>query len=381
MGTDPWGFSEERQALARKLVRTRRRYSWAHTGVLVAFLFVLLAGGSAALRNRVLSVGLPGWAATTLFLVVLYAVGSALGWPFAYIGGYRADRAFGLSTQSPRSWALDQLKSFALGLGATVLAGGVLLWLLATQPGWWWAIAWALGIAVTSILGFLAPVLLAPIFFRFRPLQDAVLRARYEALAARAGVPVIGVFEMGASAKTRRSNAAVVGFGRTRRIVVTDTMLRDFTADETESVLAHELGHQRNQDLLKGVLVGAAFSLVMWSVAGWAYGATSASLGFRSIADMAGLPLLLLWSGIVTTAMGPLELWWSRRRESRADRFSLEVAGNPAAFASAMVKLADGNLGVSGPRPWETWLLHSHPPARERVEAARSFGNVPPPRR
>ena len=375
MGADPWGFDEERQVLARKLVTKRRRYAWSHTGVLLVFLFVLLAGWGISLRMWADSLRLPGWAASTVFLVVLYGIGSALGWPYDYLGGYRLDRGFGLSTQSARSWVLDRAKSFALGLAAVVLAGDVLLWLLATQPTWWWLLAWALGLAVTVVLTFLAPVVLAPIFYKFRPLQDPALRARFEALAAKAGVPVIGVFEMGASAKTRRTNAMVVGLGRTRRIVVTDTMLGGFTPEETESVLAHELGHQRFSDLPEGVLVGALLSFVMWSLGGWAYAATYPALGFASLGDMAGLPLLLLWTGLVSTALGPLELGWSRRREARADRFALELTRDPTAFASAMVRLTDGNLGLAHPRPWERWLLYSHPPGRERVEAARRSGD------
>ncbi len=373
MGADPWGFDEDRQVLARKLVAKRRRYSWSHTGVLLVYLLVLLAGWSISLRSWIVSFGFPSWLASSLFLAILYTLVRALGWPYDYAGGYLLDRGFGLSTQSVRSWAKDQAKSYALGLAAVVAAGDVLLWLLATQPTWWWLLAWGLGIVVTLVLGFLAPVVFAPLFFRFKPLQDAALRARYEALAAKAGVRVIGVFEMGASAKTRRSNAAVVGFGRTRRIVVTDTLLREFSPEETETVLAHELGHQHARDLVKGVVVGAGFSLVMWSLAGLAYAGTYASLGFASLGDMAGLPLLLLWSGLVSTAMGPLELWWSRRREARADRFSLDVTGDPAAFAAAMVKLSDQNLGLAHPKAWEKWLLFSHPPGRERVEAARAF--------
>lgn len=376
MGTDPWGFDEDRQILARKLVTKRRRYGWSHLGVLLVYLLVLIAGWAVSLRAWIGSLGLPAWAAPTVFVALLYTIGSGLGWPYAYLGGYQLDRGFGLSTQTIRSWAKDQAKSFALGLGAVILAGDVLLWLLATEPVWWWLSAWALGFLVSLVLGFLAPVVIAPLFYRFRPLQDPALRARFAALAAKAGVPVIGVFEMGASAKTTRSNAAVTGFGRTRRIIVTDTMLTSYTPEEVESVLAHELGHQRFHDSLVGLVVGAAVSIVMWGVGAWAYSGTYRLVGASSLGDMAGLPLLLLWSGIVSMALGPLELWWSRRREARADRFSLEIARNPAAFASAMVKLHDSNLGVAHPRPWEKWLLYSHPPGQERVATARGFKNA-----
>jgi len=373
MGTDPWGFDEERQDLARKLRRKRRRYYWSHTGVLLVFLGVLLARESAVLRSWISSFGWPGWVGASAFLVLLYTVGSALGWPYAYLSGYWLERSFGLSTQSRRSWVLDQLKSFALGLAAVVVAGNVLLWLLATFPSLWWLLAWVLGIAVTLVLGFIGPVLLAPLFYRFRPVQDPALRSRFEALAAKAGVPVLGVFEMGASAKTRRSTAAVMGFGRTRRVIVADTMLRAYTPDEIETVLAHELGHQRFHDLPKGVAVGAAISLIVWSLAALAYQATFPSFGISSLGDMAGLPLLVLYAGIVSALLGPPELAWSRHREARADRFSLEITQNQQAFAAAMVKLHDQNLSIAHPRPWETWLLYSHPPGRERVEAARAF--------
>lgn len=379
MGTDFWGFNEERQDLARKLRKKRRRYSISHLGVLIVFLVVLLAGESVALRSWVTSFGLPGWVAASLFLFVLYAIGSALGWPYAYVGGYLLERGFGLSTQSRRSWATDQVKSFALGVAALLAAGNVLLWLLAAFPVIWWLVAWGLGIGVSLVLGFIAPVLLAPLFYRFKPLQDAALRSRFEALAARAGVPVLGVFEMGASAKTRRSNAAVMGLGRTRRIVITDTLLQAFTPEEIDTVLAHELGHQRFGDPIRGVLVGAAISLAMWSVAAFAYAATYPIVGVASLGDMAGLPLLVLYSGIVSTALGPLELGWSRRREARADRFSLEITRNPAAFAAAMVKLNDQNLSIANPKPWEKVLFYSHPPGRERVDAARLSGDLSSP--
>ena len=373
MATDAWGFDEDRQVLARKLLTKRRRYGWSHAGVLLVYLLVLIGGSAVSLRTWVDALRLPWWAAGAFFITILYTIGSALGWPYAYLGGYKLDRGFGVSTQTVRSWLADEAKSFALGLAAVVLAGDVLLWLLATQPTWWWLAAWALGIVVSVVLGFLSPVLFAPLFFRYRPLQDPALRARFEALAAKAGVSVLGVYEMGASAKTRRSNAFVTGYGRTRRIVITDTMLRAYTPDEVETVLAHELGHQRYHDLSVGVAVGAAISFVMWSVAAWAYAATYPAFGIASLGDMAGLPLLLLWSGLDSTVLGPPALAWSRRREARADAFALEVTRNPAAFASSMVKLNDLNLGVAHLHPWEHWLLASHPSGRQRVEAARAF--------
>jgi len=373
VGVDAWGFDEERQRLALSLRRRRRRLSALNLLVTLGFLGLLLEGGSIFLRNAVVAVQIPSWAAASLFLLVLCVAGSLLGLPFAFLSGYRWEREFGLSTQSLRSWASDRAKSVALGLAAVVLAGNVVLWLLATEPAWWWLAAWGLGLLVSIVLGFVAPVLLAPLFFRFRPLQDAALRTRFQELATQARVPVVGVYEMQASAKTRRSNAAVMGLGATRRIVVTDTLLSDYTPEEIETVLAHELAHQKFLDPAKGLVLGAGSSLVMFSLAAFAYAATWESFGFASLHDMAALPLLVVYSGIVSEALGPAGLMWSRRREARADLFSLETTRNPPAFETAMVKLHDRNLGVASPRAWDKWLFYSHPPGRERVELARSF--------
>src|SRR5256712_5944234 len=238
----------------------------------------------------------------------------------------------------------DLGKSLALGLGSTIVVGGVLLWLLATTP-WWWLVGWVLGTAVSAVLGFLAPIVFVPLFFRFRPLQDERLRTRFVTLAARARVPVLGVFELQASSKTRRSNAAVMGFGRTRRIIVTDTLLRDFPIDEVDSVLAHELAHQRYFDPIRGFLVGSLTSLVIVALTAWLYSISHSSFGIASTADVAGLPLVAVLFSLVALPFRPGGLWWSRIPEARGGRFSLELTPKPNAFAAAVGRLHDPNTG------------------------------------
>ncbi|MGI0148901.1 MAG: hypothetical protein ACREDF_05160, partial [Thermoplasmata archaeon] len=199
MAVDPWGFDRERQAIARRL-RTKRLRLSAVRGVAFAIaISVLVFGGSGFLRNSVLGLAWPVWASTILFLTVLFALFAAVELPFGYIEGYRWEKACGLSAQTFAAWLKDVGKSLGLGLAASVVAGGVLLWLLATWPASWWAIAWAISLAVSAVLGFVAPVLLVPLFYRFRPVRDASLRSRFESLAAKADVPIVGVFELRAS--------------------------------------------------------------------------------------------------------------------------------------------------------------------------------------
>lgn len=372
MGVDAWGFDEERQAVARRLRSKRLRLGAVRTASFGVIAGILVFGGAAACRDLILSLGWPGWASVVTFLAVLFGVFAAAEVPFSYVGGFRWEHAIGLSTQTFAGWMKDLGKSLALGLGSTIVVGGVLLWLLATTP-WWWLVGWVLGTAVSAVLGFLAPIVFVPLFFRFRPLQDERLRNRFVALAARAHVPVLGVFELQASSKTRRSNAAVMGFGRTRRIIVTDTLLRAFQVDEVDSVLAHELAHQSYLDPIRGFLVGSLSSLVIVAFTAWLYSISHSSFGFASIADVAGLPLVAVLFSLVALPFRPVELWWSRIREARADRFSLELTRNPNAFAAAMVRLHDRNLGVAIPSRWEKWLFYSHPSGRERVAFARSF--------
>jgi len=373
VSVDAWGFNVERQMTARRLRSLRIRLSAIRMAVAAALTLVLVLGGAGALRDRVLSLPVPLWAATVTFLVALFALVMGVDLPFRYIGGYRWERAFDLSAQRFAGWVKDLAKSLGLGLGSTVAAGSVLLWLLAVWPTWWWLAAWALGLAVSVVLAFIAPIILVPMFYRFRPLDDPALRARFESLAARARVPIVGVFELRASEKTRRSNAAVMGLGRTRRVVVTDTLLRDFRPEEVDTVLAHELAHQKFLDPLRGFVLGSVTSLVTLAVAGSLYSILYPAFGIRSVADVAGLPLLAALLGLVALPLRPLELSWSRAREARADRFSLGLTQDAPNFASAMVKLHDQNLGVADPSPWEKWLFYSHPSGRERVELARTF--------
>ena len=373
MAADAWGFDRERQDIARRLRTKRFRLSVTRAAVLVAILFVFVLGASASLRDAIFALHWPGWASAILFVVVLFGIFAAAEIPFGYVGGYRWEKATGLSSQTVAGWLKDLGKSLALALGASILTGGALLWLLGESTMWWWLIAWALGLLVSAILGFLAPVLLVPLFYRFRPLADPSMKARFESLATKAKVPILGVFELRASEKTRRSNAAVMGLGRTRRVIVTDTLLQDFTPEEVETVLAHELAHQRHRDPMRGFLSGAVVSFVILAFVGSLYTAILPGLGIGSPSDLAGLPLLAAVFALVSLPFRPLELLMSRSREARADEFSLELTNDPANFIRAMVKLHDRNLGVADPRPWEKWLSYSHPPGRDRVEMARAF--------
>jgi STE24 endopeptidase len=184
---------------------------------------------------------------------------------------------------------------------------------------------------------------------------------------------VRGVYRFDMSSKTRAANAAVVGLGNTRRIILGDTLIESFTGDEIETVLAHELGHHVHGDVGKGVVLQTALTLGGLHLASRVLAAGSAALGLRGIADVAGLPLLGLVLGVYGLVTMPLENTWSRWRETLADRYSLRATGKAAAFASAMTRLANQNLGEVSPPRWVEVALMSHPALGRRIAMARRF--------
>jgi STE24 endopeptidase len=337
---------------------------------LLAWLLTGIATGLKALLLPITSV--------PPLLVALYAAVFGAGYelllaPLSFYGGYVLPHRYGLSTQRLRSWLGDQLKAAALGgvLGLAVLE--VVYTLLAAFPGTWWLWAAAFLIAVTVVLANLAPVLIVPLFFQLTPLADAELARRLAALAERAGTRVRGVFTINLSSKTTTANAALMGWGHTRRIVLGDTLLADYTPDEIETVLAHELAHHVHGDIWQGMavqsllLLGGLFladRFLHWGVA---------SVGFQGPADVAAMPLLALALALFGLVTMPLANAYSRWRESLADDYALQATGQAEAFRSAMTRLANQNLAELAPARWVELLLYDHPPIGQRLARAENF--------
>jgi STE24 endopeptidase len=254
-----------------------------------------------------------------------------------------------------------------------ILAALVVYGLLRATPWWWWLWGGLLFLGGYALLALAAPIVLVPLFYRLTPLDDGALRERLLRLAARAGVPVLGVWVADQSRKSRTANAAVVGLGRTRRILLFDTLLSELTADEIETVLAHELAHQVHGDIGRGLAVQTALTLVTFWIADHALRAGTRALGLEGPADPAGLPLF----GLVMMAAGlvalPIANGWSRHVERQADAFALRVTDNAPAFIAAMERLGALNLAEPEPHPVKEFFLYSHPSIGRRVRTARAL--------
>lgn len=306
-----------------------------------------------------------------VYVLLLVLANEILTLPIAYYRNFVLEQRYELSSAGPGAWLRDELKGFGIAVVLAALGTQVVYALIAWNSVWWWVPAAAFGAAMTLALARLAPVVLLPLFYELAPLERPALNARLVELSARAGVPVLGVFEWGLGARTRRANAALVGSGSTRRILLSDTLLNAYSDDEIEVILAHELAHHVHRDIPKGVLL----ELVLLLAAG--FGASAgingfwAPLGLRGPADPAGLPVLLLGAGAVMLAATPVVNAFSRANERRADDFALALTGRSDAFVTAMRRLGAQNLTEESPSKTSVWLFHTHPPIAERISAAR----------
>jgi STE24 endopeptidase len=315
------------------------------------------------------------WPVETMALTALVLVIQAVLLFPASLWRYRREREWGFSTQTARAWILDRAKALAIAAAITCLA---LLGLVASARLWptWWPLVAAAGAALFVLfLGFIAPVVLEPVFNRFRPLVDEELADDLRALADRAGVPVRDVLVADASRRTRKHNAYVSGLGQTRRVVVWDTLLDNARPEELRLVVAHELAHRRFRHVAWGTALAmagtAAYVVVLWAALRW--DALRSSLGVEGVRDPGIVPFALFLGAMLELVALPVYTALSRRFERAADRFSLDLTGDAKAYEAVHRSLAIANLTDLDPPRAYYLVFHSHPTAPERLAAGRTW--------
>jgi STE24 endopeptidase len=365
---------------ATRYQRLRRRAEILGTAAAGLVLVTLLATGwTLSLREGGAVLGMivgHGWEepfTVVGYTLALFVVLQLVETPFAFYQGFVLEHHYGLSNQRGAAWLLDYAKGAVVSLVFAVLGASVVYWTLRLSAGWWWALSAVIFVVAMVGLAQAAPVLLLPLFYSFKPLDRPALVTRLLTLAARAGTHVLGVYEWALSAHTKKANAALAGMGRTRRILLSDTLLASYSDDEIEVVLAHELSHHVHHDLWRGLALQALLVTIGFLAAHLALTAWGAAAGLRGPDDPAGLPLLLLAGGVCSLALMPLSNALSRAHERRADRYALDITRQPDAFISAMKRLAQQNLAEEFPSAVVHWFFYSHPPIRERVDAARRW--------
>ena len=334
---------------------------------------LVVTGWSRVLASWAVTVAPSQYGALVIFAAGVGLCQGVLTLPIGYYAGFVIEHRFGLSNQTAGRWAWERLKGILIGAPVGLLVLVVLYsCLIAWGPLWWLPVGTVLTV-LSVILARLGPVIILPLFYRVVPLPEGSLKERLLSLCTRSGLPVQGVFSFNLSKNTKKANAGFTGIGKARRIILGDTLVREFTDEEVETVFAHELGHQRRHHIAIGIAAGTVSTFAGLFLTSVLYGRSLATLGFRTPADLAALPLLAVWLAVYGLLTMPAENLLSRRHEYEADVYAVEATGKPEAFVSALNKLARMNLADQEPHPLIEFLLYSHPSIGKRIRRAEQL--------
>ena len=365
-------------AESRRYNRIKRWLGISDFAAGIGLLVVLLATGwTGTLRDLAYRGALQNYTlAVFLYVTMLMLISKLIGLPLDYYG-FRLEHHFHLSNQRLRSWLWDEVKGWLIGLALATIVVELVYFLLRQDPQSWWLISWAVFLGLFVLLAQLAPVVLFPIFYKFEPLDNEELKRRLVVLSERAGTRVRGVYRWHLSEKSKKANAALTGLGATRRIILADTLLENYSNDEIEAVLAHELGHHVHRHILKSILVQAGITFLGFWLANYVLRYAVERRGmFETLSDFANLPLLILVSTVLSFLLMPALNAYSRFNERQADEYCFQSVSNVDPFISSMNKLADQNLAERTPSRLVEWFFHSHPAIAKRVAAAQVWAQA-----
>lgn len=307
------------------------------------------------------------------FVVIIGFMESALTFPLSYYSGFRMEHRYGMSNQTFLQWMKENLKGMAVGavIGLPLLL--IFYYCLNVFQDLWWLPVAAVFFLFSVLLARIAPTLIFPFFYKFKPIENESLKKKLVQLCSGVNPQIAGIFEFNMSKTTKKANAAFAGIGRSKRIILADTLLESFSEDEIEAVFAHEVGHYYHKHITKSILLSTVSIFSGLFITSYVYKLLLPVLGFTSITEIAALPLLgllLMLFGLVT---GPINNALSRAHERQADAYALNKTRNKAAFISAMQRLSVMNLADEEPHPWIEFLFYSHPAISKRIRAAESF--------
>lgn len=366
--------SKQRVKDARAYQLIRQKLALLHLGLTpVLLLAVLLTPLNSFFLSAAGQGTYNGFVSVLIFFAFFSLFMLLFDGPLSFYSGYLLEHRFGLSNQTLLDWFSFLIKKSVLSflLFSLLLTGlYALIWKF---PDRWWLFAWAGYAGVSYLLGKIFPVWIVPLFYKYDRVTSDSLKARILALAKRYGLPLENVYSLNLSKTTRKANAAFMGLGKTKRVVLSDTLIDRFTEDEIETVVAHELGHFKNRDILRQLALGLVTSLVAFRLAALLLGPLGKVFGTGGAGDIASMPLLFLIFYLFSVVLMPLQSGFSRTRERAADLFALQAFPRKDVFISCMKKLAEVNLTDPEPHPVYEWFFHDHPSIGRRIRMAEAW--------
>ncbi len=343
------------------------------TGGTVSFLFTIALVTSNVTRSveqYAFSVSSNPYIALLIFSALFGSLSSIVSSPFSFFSGFILEHRYSMSNQTFIQWLWENFKGLLVSIPIiTPLALLVYFFLFTFNSFWWFPVAVTLFV-VSIGLSRIAPIIILPLFYKLTPLEESPLKQKITSLTRSTKMIVEGIYSFNLSKTTKKANAAFTGIGKSKRILLGDTLIENFSEDEIETVFAHELGHYSHGHIWKGIVVGTASIFAGLYLTSLAYSASLEWFGFTSITQLAALPLLTLWLGIYSLFTSPLGNILSRKHEFEADLYAVKRTKNLPAFVSTMNKLAEMNLADKTPHPIVEFLFYSHPSIDKRIRAA-----------
>ena len=356
---------------AKSYSRIKYTLAIADTFYLLAIIVLFLKLGlSTALADFLAAVAKPGYLVFPAYLLVILVLSYLVTFPLNFYRSFILEHKFGLTNQKASAWFIDQLKAGVLSYLIGLILFGAFYYVLRHNPRTWWFIIALFWMCFSLLMAKILPVAIIPLFFKYKRLENTVLRDRIVKLAEGMRLKLLDVFEIDFSKKTLKANAAFLGWGRTRRVILADTLKDKYSYDEIEVILAHEFAHYRMKHLWKLILVNAVTTLFLFYFIFVTNAGFLNFFAFASLENTAVFPLIIMYMTIFGIIMQPLENFLSRRFEKNADIAALKATRMKEAFISMMDKLSDQNLSDRDPHPLIKFFFFDHPPTAERIKIA-----------
>jgi STE24 endopeptidase len=371
----PFCYAAKRVDMNEKIKRySRIKYTLAIIDIV--FLMVILAIFQLSGLAVWLRVEVSGHFSNQILLIsvycfILFLLYSVINFPLGFYRSYKLEHRFGLSRENFLHWFGDQIKEFIVGFIIFIILVEGLLYFLRYHPDNWWWISGLFWILFSLVLARVFPSLIIPLFFKYTRVGDENLRQRILTLASRMGLRILDVYQIDFSKKTTKANAALVGLGRSKRVILTDTLQGKFSPDEIEVILAHEFAHTKLKHIIKMLILNAVIIMVTFYIFFKSAGMIFSQFDLN-LADIAGLSIWIFCFTFLQICLTPLLNWISRNMERSADALAIQFTQNRLAFISMMEKLSQQNLAERKPAKWIKILFFDHPPIAERIAIAES---------
>lgn len=331
-------------------------------------LYFVASGLSQVLAGIIVSYFSNVYISFILFVLTTAVIISVLFLPLGFYSEYYLEHKYNLSNQTIWNWIKENLKGALVGgvIGIPLL---YLFYLLLNLSGEYWWFYFALVLFFFSVvMAQIAPVVILPIFYKITPVENEELISRIKKLGTKAGLKVENVYKFNMSKNTKKANAAFTGLGKTKRIILGDTLLENFSEEEIESVIAHEMGHYKKKHIVKNIILSTVSSFGVLYLISIGYNASLNWFGFSSHAEIAATPLIALWGMLIGLVTTPFSNMLSRKFEYEADEYAVLETKHPEIFINTLSKLNERNLGDKDPHPLVEWFFYSHPSIKKRIE-------------